>query len=701
MSSTSTRARIFPRTILTQAVLLALCSPAVLAQDAKPQTLDTVQVTTYKEAIPLSEGAESVSVVTGEELRARGATDLRTALSLVSGVDIAPGGDGGPASSVPALRGLREFDAFLLLVDGVPAGGAFVPTLSTMSLVNVERIEVLKGAAPVSYGATSFVGVIHVIHYAAGANPREFEVAVSNHGGTRAVLSLPISTDARWNQSLQLDAEREETSADRTGWRRGHMFYRGAGALAGGDLSVDIDLARISQDPNSPHVREGRTLTARAPLDANHNPADAVIDETRRQLSLNYVRDTGLGRWDTRLALARTDGDIIRGFLRDGFATDGVTINADGYRQDRATDELYFDTHLSTELSDTTRLVWGTDYLRGNGRQYSHLFEYAVRGDGRNPPSSHSRPIDEITYLKDERDFYGLYADLLLSPTDRLRIEAGLRYNLTHETRRAQELPAPVAQESHNEKRGSGALGASYKVWDAGEDYATVYGSYRRTFKPAVVDFGPEAEPEILKPETAVTYEAGARGALLHGRAHWDLSAFRMDSENLVVTQDIGGSPGLINAGAERFDGAEFEADWEIVDHFSVTGTYAWHDARFGDYVQLFGSTPTQLRGKVLEMSPNHVASLGLLYAPETGMSAYLTESYVDSRYLNKRNTAPVPAYHTLDAGIAYRATNWELRLDGANLTDRRDAVAESELGDAQYYLMPGRSAWLAYHRKF
>jgi TonB family protein len=56
-----------------------------------------------------------------------GARDLRSALSSAIGVEIAPGGDSGPASSVPDFWGLKEFDAFLLVVDGVPWGGAFNP----------------------------------------------------------------------------------------------------------------------------------------------------------------------------------------------------------------------------------------------------------------------------------------------------------------------------------------------------------------------------------------------------------------------------------------------------------------------------------------------------------------------------------------------------------------------------------------------
>ena len=56
-------------------------------------------------------------------------TDLAGVVALVSGVEAPPGGDAGPASAVPSLLGLHEFDAFLLGVDGVPWGGAFNPSI--------------------------------------------------------------------------------------------------------------------------------------------------------------------------------------------------------------------------------------------------------------------------------------------------------------------------------------------------------------------------------------------------------------------------------------------------------------------------------------------------------------------------------------------------------------------------------------------
>src|SRR5262249_22184860 len=112
------------------AAALALALVATTAHSAGETTLPVVEVTTSKLPEPIAQTPAMISVISGDELRARGVQDLRTALSLVAGVDIAPGGDAGPASSVPGMWGLREIDAFLLVVDGIPSGGAFNPALT-------------------------------------------------------------------------------------------------------------------------------------------------------------------------------------------------------------------------------------------------------------------------------------------------------------------------------------------------------------------------------------------------------------------------------------------------------------------------------------------------------------------------------------------------------------------------------------------
>jgi outer membrane receptor protein involved in Fe transport len=685
------------------AVAFAVFATAVSAQET--QQLEPVEVTTAKIPISINDAAATITIVTGDELRARNATDLRTALSLVAGVDIAPGGDAGPTSSVPALWGLREFDAFLLVVDGIPWGGAFTPALASLDVANVERIEVLKGAAPVSYGATSFVGVIHVIHYAAGQGTPRVEAGIGSRGSARVSAYLPFSeAGAPWQQSLMFDADTVGLSTDRAGWDRAHLLYRGAGEVGGGQFTVDADGSWLKQDPPSPHPLEDDQLSDRVPNDANINPRGAKNDENRGQLAFGYVLPTSIGDWNTRLAYAKSNADNVRGFLRPDFSDDGVTHNADGFSQDVDRTEVYFDSHFATPVTEQATLVWGMDYLYGKGEQRSKNFEYAVLPNGANAPDWHSLHIDETTALDDKRNFLGLYADLEYAITEAWRLELGVRFNHTNEKTNGLETDltgdVPVVtdggSDEHSDNRWAGAFGTSYRFWQDGKDFLTGYANYRDTFKPAVVDFGPEAEFDILKPEDAQSAEIGLKGRNVGGHFEWDVSVFRMNFNNLVVAQSVNGLPALTNAGKEKFKGAETEVRWNFDEGLSLVGTYAYHDARFGSFVQTNDAgEDNNVNGNLLEMSPQHLASVGLMFTPPQGFRAYAVANYVGKRFFDRDNDVSVPDYTTFDAGFGYAWDRWEVRVDGYNLSDRRDPISESELGPEAFYLMPARSYWL------
>src|SRR6266550_3931291 len=112
-----------------------------------PVSLPPVEVVATRMPEAPHDVPASIEVISGRDLRARGVTSLKDALALAAGVAIAPGGDAGPASAVPEFWGLREFDAFLLVVDGIPWGGALNPAISTLSLRDVDRVEILRGPA--------------------------------------------------------------------------------------------------------------------------------------------------------------------------------------------------------------------------------------------------------------------------------------------------------------------------------------------------------------------------------------------------------------------------------------------------------------------------------------------------------------------------------------------------------------------------
>lgn len=675
-----------------------------------PVASETIQVTATRTPEDVEVVPVSITVLSGDELRARGATDLATALSLVGGVTVAPGaGDAGPAGGVPELWGLREVDAYLLVVDGVPRGGAFNPDLASLDLTGVERIEILRGSAPVMFGATSFIGVIHVIHYGAGKGERRATVSGGSYGSGSASVVLPFGVDGSpWKQSLVASYDDQGFKDARTGFRRGTVLYRAARAVGEGHFSLDLEGTLLNQDPASPHPRVGTELSDEVPLDSNVNPEGAKLDQDRYQGVVRYDRPVGAARWSTTLSATHSKHDILRGFLTQ---VADVPDNAAGFTQDRKIDDVYFDSHLAWALGEAWHFVAGVDHLYGKGTAESVNFKYEVELTGDAPRSDELDRFERIDF-EDTRNFTGLYLQSVWTPHPRWHVELGGRVNRTSERRSA--MAEPIGDEmdagggdeggeaSLDVTRGSGFAGVSYLAWSRGNDGLWLYADYRNTYKPAAVDFGPEAEGDILDPETAHSYEAGVKSRTMGGRLDWDLSVFRMDFDNLVVSQaSANGLPQLVNAGQERFDGAELEGGLQIVSNLRARLAASYHDAKFRNYERLFDGVPFQLRGNRLELSAKQMGSFGLIWTPPQGFQANATVGYVGSRFLDMRNRSKADPYTTWDAGVGYRWSAWSIRADGRNLGDARDPVAESELGDAQYYLLPARSYRLTVSRTF
>jgi outer membrane receptor protein involved in Fe transport len=694
------------RLILVFSGALYCASLGQLVLGAEPPDLAEVQITATRVAENVDFVPASLAVVRGEDLRRLGATDLRSALASIAGLDAPPGGDAGPAGSVPSFWGLHEFDAFLLVVDGVPWGGAFNPALPALDLNDVKRIEVVKGAAPVMFGATSFVGVIHVMRYPAG----ESDQAVSVAGGSRSSAAGSVSTAlpaiGSLRQSVLLDADRTRFTGRDQGYERGHALYRGAAPLLDGNGGVDLEYLAQTQLPASPVVRSGGSLTALTPLDGNFNPADAGIVEHRSHLVLNYTRALASAEWRTLASYSYERTHDVRGFLRRELSIGADGANADGFNQDRTVRDLYLDSFVAVPLTRRVRLTAGADWLFGDATQQSRNFAYLAALDGSAvPPPSGTRHIDEINAIADKRKFGGLYVQLDWKASDRLGVLGGLRLNDTREEQLSTHLDTTDSTnngyfpDTRHDVRLSGDLGGTFRLWGEarGAEHGILFAQYSNNFKPAAIDFGPDVSERILKPENAGGYQGGLRVKSLDGALECELAAFRLDFANLVVSQTgASGTPVLVNAGSERFEGAEGELRWRLTPGTKLTASYSYHDTRFGNTLSLESGTLVQLDGHQLNLSPHNLAALGVQLAAPQGLEFASQVAYVGRRFLDRLNTAPVGGYLTLDARVGVRLGQFTVAVQGENLTDRRDPVTASEFGDQSYYLMPARQVMLS-----
>ena len=670
----------FVSVALFTATAAAQTPPAAGSAPPLPVVREQVEVVATRLPEAPHDVPVSVEVIDGDTLRAMGATTIRDALSLAAGVEAAPGGDAGPAGAVPEFWGLREFDAFLLVVDDIPWGGAFNPALTTLSLRDVERIEVLRGSAPVTYGATSFVGVIHVVHKPAAATTSYLSVRGGSFKTGGAAVDLAMPAAGSWKSRLSADVEREGFKDDRTSFARGHANYRGATEAPNRKLWLIADLNWLTQNPSSPHARDGAALSTATPLDANYNPADAFVDDTRFTIAVGSERRVREdARWSVTGSYSHSGQRMFRGFLTGLSNAPG---NATGFRENIDVNDIYADTHLTWPATSRVQVVAGGDFLFGNGEGRGATFTYTAPLEAAIGPSV-PEPTDLNLDAESRRQFFGGYLSAEWTATDRIHVSTGIRMNATVERR--------GEGESTTHARPAGSVGVIVSAWQRGSNHVKVFGNYRDTFKPAAFDFSLAENEGVLLPETARSYEGGVKIRAADGRLDLETSAFRMDFDNLVTSTVVSGLPSLQNTGSTRFQGFEVAADARAPRNVIGRVTYSFHDGKFVDFLQAFDDVNTQLAGKRFEMSARHLFSAGAIVAPDSGVVGNVIVKYVGNRYLNKRNTALAPGFATVDIGVGYRFDRYELRLDGRNLGDARDPVSESELGDAQYYRMPAR----------
>jgi len=400
------------------------------------------------------------------------------------------------------MMGLREFDAFLLVVDDVPWGGAFNPALATLDLTDVDRIEILRGAAPVLYGATSFIGVIHVIHRAPTRRNRRYGSPAGASAPTR-VGNLPLPSAGAWHQSISAGYDSLGYRDDRTNLDRGHLLYRGASTA--GEKPLSARLRRVPSRPGpgfAPSAR--RDVAHHAGPDRREPPSQRLPqNEERYHLVLGHSRAALGGDWATTLAFTRVNRDNTKGFLRPDpdFDTPPGVSNADGFRQSQDETDIYFDTHLTQHPGKNVSLVFGLDELYGDGSMDSDNFEYHVNLDGSGAPDSHSIQIDERPHLEEHAQLRRPVRQAIWTPAPRWRLELGARLNMTHERREGEVrdgdngtgASAPTT-DTRSITRGGGSVGVSFRAWQKDVNSLWLFTDYRNTFKPAAIDFGPEAE---------------------------------------------------------------------------------------------------------------------------------------------------------------------------------------------------------------
>lgn len=236
--------------------------------------------------------------------------------------------------------------------------------------------------------------------------------------------------------------------------------------------------------------------------------------------------------------------------------------------------------------------------------------------------------------------------------------------------------------------------------WRATED-VLIYASMARGFKGGGWQGKPGSTAAArfpYDPETAWTYELGAKTAWADGRLRANVAAFLTKFDDLQVEQldDTGLTLIIDNAANAEIQGIELELRASPVEALELWFSGAWTDSEYQDFIDSSGA---DLSGNELARTPEYMYSAGVEYTAGIGADYELglraEYSWQDDMPWGVENTVYEDAYGLLDARIALspRAGGWEIALYGKNLDDelyRVDTIPF--LGDVFSRFGPPRS---------
>lgn len=213
------------------------------------QKLNEIVVQENRLRIPLESSNRSIDIISKDDLKDAPYQSLAGMLQTVPGVDSRQRGIMGMQSDL-SIRG-SSFDENLVLLNGVkltdPQTGHHLMNLP-ISYSDIEKVEVVKGAAARIYGQNAYAGAINIIT----RNPREKTLWAETFGGLgisdsknsdSTFYSFGISAGAslpgeKYSQYLSLSRITSNGFQYNSDFTNNNAFYSGVLSLKNTDISV-------------------------------------------------------------------------------------------------------------------------------------------------------------------------------------------------------------------------------------------------------------------------------------------------------------------------------------------------------------------------------------------------------------------------------------------------------------------------------
>lgn len=190
---------------------------------------ELAEVTVSGTMAPLTQlqSARIVSVLSRQEIEQAAVQSINDLFKLVTGVDVRQRGGFGIQTDISIDGG--TFDQVTLLLNGIDIGNPQTGHLSAdfpVSIGDIERIEVLEGAASRVYGGQSFGGAINIVTKHESGRSLELAAQGGSFGTGEGEARFSLAT-GKFSNRISGGGGRSDGGTHNSSWRKGQLFYQG------------------------------------------------------------------------------------------------------------------------------------------------------------------------------------------------------------------------------------------------------------------------------------------------------------------------------------------------------------------------------------------------------------------------------------------------------------------------------------------
>jgi len=616
---------------------------------------------------------QSISSVTKELIRDKMEFTLKDAIMDISGVNQYSGYDeytirGFRAENAHNINGLRGYNT----------------TYANSMLVNIERIEVIKGPAATLYGNSDPGGTINLVtKKPLDKKETEIDIAAGSWDHLRGQGDITGPLNKNKTLLYRFNAGYDQTHSFR------NQFFSKSYQLAPSlsfvpndkiQLNLDFSLSHINTvlDRGQPGFKNSADLKA-TPVNLMVTQPGDYLHETdiASVLSFSYKINKHIN-FNSGYLNYITQQNVAEHGIKDYITPDSVYLYYNNWNYHTITNTFtnYFTFRFNTgKLSH--QLLAGYDFIssevRLNGWEGELPDQFGpdngiVGTFSLKTPQYINRPVH--TYEHDEADFanidansystQGIYIQEQLA-LNRWKLMIGLR----EEFYGADEDEDEDSSSNYADNIFLPRIGLVYAVTPD----LSLYATYNKGFDPFEASATLQIFNAPFKPITSEMLEAGAKASFFRNKLSASLAVYQLTLQNVAVNANDPSNPDLyVQRGEDRARGIEAEANGNILPNLGINFSYAYNVAKIRK------SEVHDEIGRIKENAPRHTSSSWVKYnfskGALKGFAIAIGHSQVSIRN-TLVNDIRLPEYFIMNAGIQYAYKHFSVALNANNLGNK------------------------------